>query len=255
MDDDAIKRRVQAGFARTADQYVNSPTHARGPDLPRLAELAQTTRAQRALDVATGAGHTLLALAPHVREAVACDLTPEMLATARRLADQAGCRNATFVAADVEALPFASASFDVVTCRIAAHHFPRPDRAVAEMARVLRPDGLLLLVDNVAPADPALDAWINQLERVRDPGHVRALPIHEWLAHFAAAGLAGSVDRTWNSEIDFDNWVQRAGGETRAAIEQELVQAPAAAVADFQIRRDPWRLVLHKALLAGRHRC
>lgn len=253
VDDAAIKRQVQAGFARTAAQYVTSPTHAKGPDLPRLAELAQTTRRQRALDVATGAGHTALALAPWVTEVVACDLTPEMLATARHQAHLAGLSNVSFTPADVEALPFPDASFDVITCRIAAHHFPRPGLAVAEMARVLRRGGLLLLVDNVAPPDPALDAWINHLERVRDPGHVRELPIAEWAAHFAAAGLGCTVDRTWDTEIDFDNWIERAGGETRAAVEQALATAPPEAVADFRVRRDPWRFVLHKALLIGQH--
>jgi ubiquinone/menaquinone biosynthesis C-methylase UbiE len=149
------RRRVREQFGATAEDYVASRTHAAGDDLAQLVAWAEGGPAKRALDVATGGGHTALALAPHYGRVVASDLTPRMLATARAFIRARGGANVAPACADAEALPFRDAAFDAVTCRIAPHHFGDPARFVREAARVLRPGGLFLLEDSVVPDDPA----------------------------------------------------------------------------------------------------
>ncbi len=189
MDDRAIKNLVQEQFGAAAQGYVASAGHARGGDLARLVELARPRGDERMLDIATGGGHTALAFAPHVREVVASDLTPRMLAAAEAFIRGQGVTNVLFEPADAEELPFADTSFDIVTARIAPHHFPNPRRFVHQAARVLRPGGLFLLDDNMAPEDAELDAFMNRFEQWRDPSHVRAYTVGEWRGWMADAGL------------------------------------------------------------------
>src|ERR1700738_3371934 len=115
------KARVQDYFSRTAESYVASTSHRTGADLARLIELGEWDKQQQALDIATGGGHTALAVAPLVAQITVSDLTPTMLETARAFILSQGVTNAVFVEADAEHLPFPAASFDRVTCRIAPH--------------------------------------------------------------------------------------------------------------------------------------
>ena len=145
------KRLSQDRFGRYAASYVSSWSNAGGPDLERLVELAGGHPGREALDVATGGGHTALAIAPYVARVVATDITEPMLEAAREFILARGAHNVDFRLADAEDLPFPGGGFDLVTCRIAAHHFPDPARFVAEVVRVLRPGGLFLLQDQVTP--------------------------------------------------------------------------------------------------------
>jgi SAM-dependent methyltransferase len=187
-------RRVQAQFGAIAAAYVTSPGHAGGEDLERLLAWGRALAPARVLDVATGGGHTALALAGVARHVVAYDVTEPMLRAARGLLRQRGAA-AAFVAGDVEALPFADGVFDVVTCRIAAHHFASPAAAVREVRRVLRPGGSFLLQDILGHDDAEAAAFITEVERRRDPSHVRAYRAVEWRAFLRAAGLT-TIDET-----------------------------------------------------------
>ena len=226
---DAVKARVKRQFGQSAASYVTSPGHASGDDLALVVELAQPLATDRALDIATGGGHTAIALAPRVAEVVASDLTPEMLAAARELASSRRVDNLSFALADAEALPFEGQSFDIVTARIAPHHFPRPQLFIREAARVLRPGGRLVLDDNMAPPDPDLDAYMNEFELRRDPSHVRAHTREEWVAWMEEAGL--EIDHV--SEIrfkrhDWHDWTSRSQmtPEAKADLEQWLLSGP-----------------------------
>src|SRR5947208_3541287 len=148
------KTQVQDYFSRTAESYVASFSHKGGDDLQRLIELGEWNPQLQALDIATGGGHTALAVAPHVAQIMATDLTPRMLEKAREFLLAQGVTNAQFQVADAEQLPFPAESFDRVTCRIAPHHFPTMAQAVQEVARVLKPGGLYLLIDCMAPSEP-----------------------------------------------------------------------------------------------------
>jgi ubiquinone/menaquinone biosynthesis C-methylase UbiE len=195
----ASKSLVQERFGAFAATYATSRSHAKGNSLARLLELAAPQPASVTLDVATGAGHVALAVAPHVAHVVASDLTPQMLQVARGLACERGLGNMSVAEMRAEALPFADATFDLVTCRIAPHHFDDVGRFVAESARVLRPGGVFGVVDNISP-DPSImdgdaaalsaaaDAY-NAFERFRDPSHVRCLTLTEWRSLTAAAGF------------------------------------------------------------------
>lgn len=233
-----VKQRVQAQFGAAAERYVASAGHAKGDDLAQLVALAGLRGHERVLDVATGGGHTALAFAPHASEVVASDLTPDMLAAAERFVRGQGAQNVRFELADAEALPFADAGFDVVTVRIAPHHFPDPARFVAEVARVLRPGGIFLLDDNVAPEDADLATFINRVDAWRDPSHVRCLPVSEWRALIEAAGLdVEHVSDVLVKSYDFAPWAERMAMPVaeQAALERWLLAAPEACVAAFQI--------------------
>jgi ubiquinone/menaquinone biosynthesis C-methylase UbiE len=224
---DLVKRQ----FGAHAEEYVSSVHHATGESLGRLLELVEPQPGWRALDIATGGGHTALAVAPHVREVVATDLTPEMLAAAKRFIRGKGITNVNFRLADATALPFADGEFDLVTCRIAPHHFPDCAQFVRETARVLRPGGVAAMVDNVVPQDIAAARHINALEKVRDPSHNWAYTAADWLGFFAAAGLETTRSEIFTKTRDFDYWINMQGVDERrrAQVRLLILQAPAAA--------------------------
>jgi ubiquinone/menaquinone biosynthesis C-methylase UbiE/extradiol dioxygenase family protein len=225
---EVIKDRVRAAFGAAAESYVTSERHRSGDDLALLVEWAQPVPSDRALDISTGGGHTARAVAPHVSSVAVTDLTPRMLATARAFLAEQGVTNATYVIADAERLPFLDASFDLVTVRIAPHHYADAPRAMREMARVLAPGGRLLFIDNIAPEDTELDQIMNDWERRRDPSHVRAYTETEWRSLLAEAGLSVTRSETRRKAYLFAGWVERMSlpeGE-RAALEADMLAAP-----------------------------
>jgi ubiquinone/menaquinone biosynthesis C-methylase UbiE/catechol 2,3-dioxygenase-like lactoylglutathione lyase family enzyme len=236
-DSEAIKERVREAFGETAAAYVASPGHAGGADLNRLVELAAPTLSDRALDVSTGGGHTALALAPHVARVTASDLTPRMLAAARDFLTTNGVTNADYVIADAEQLPFLDASFDLVTVRIAPHHYASLATAVREMAHVLTPGGRLLVIDNIEPEDATLDALLNHWEKWRDPSHVRNYTASEWRRYLTDAGLEISDAEVQRKTHDFAPWVERMRmpPAESARLEAEMLAAPPEAPAYFEI--------------------
>jgi ubiquinone/menaquinone biosynthesis C-methylase UbiE len=182
------------------------------------------------LDVATGAGHTAAAFAPHVARAVASDITQEMLAEAGKIAASKGLANMETATADAEALPFADAQFDLVTCRIAPHHFPDIPLFVSEVRRVLKPGGTFALVDNIAPdaeSTPGFssaelrDAALtyNAFEKIRDPSHGRCLGMAEWSEVITDTGFEIVHKERIGKDMEFQTWTNRLGS-TPATIER-----------------------------------
>jgi len=204
-----LKESVQRQFGAVAANYASSWVHRGGPDLTAMLEAADLRGSERVLDVGCGAGHTALAFAPDAAEVVALDLTEPMLEQGRQLARERGLTNLRFERGDVESLPFADASFDRVTSRYSAHHYPAPERALAEIRRVLRPGGRFLLVDIVAPETPTADTFLQAIELLRDPSHVRDHRISEWVAMLEAAGFDAERCGTFPCDIDFTAWIQR----------------------------------------------
>ncbi|MDH3684249.1 MAG: methyltransferase domain-containing protein [Acidimicrobiia bacterium] len=219
---------VRRQFGANATNYATSPVHAKGASLARLVDELHPDPDWRVLDIATAAGHTAFAVAPHVNEVIATDVTPEMLAVARTGAAERALTNITFEPADAEALPFDAASFDAATCRIAPHHFPRPPRFVAEVARVLRSGGVFGLVDNVVPDDLVAARFANDWEQRRDPSHVRCLSLDEWLALLTASGLAIRHAELLAKRMAFVAWVDNmdVAPELRADLLHALETAP-----------------------------
>lgn len=242
--DDAQKRRVRQQFAGTGSAYVTSGLHAAGDDLPRMRTVAQPQRTDHVLDIATGGGHVALAFAPRVASVVATDLTPEMLDRAAAFIQSKGVTNVTFQVADAEALPFADDQFNIVTCRIAPHHFPHPDRFVHEVARVLAPGGRFVLIDSTVPAGP-VGRRFNEFERLRDPSHVRSLTDQEWLHLLQTNGLTVQAIEHFPRRHDFADWTQRADVPEAdlTALAQRLLDAPPAVQSAFKVERQGDRLI------------
>jgi SAM-dependent methyltransferase len=170
---------------------------------------AELTGRERVLDLGCGTGHTTLAFAARCDHAEGLDLTVPMLEEGRRMAADRGAANIGFREGDAADLPYPDASFDVVTSRLSAHHYTRPEQAVREAARVLAPGGRLLLIDSVSPQGWAEDTFFNTFELLRDPSHVRNHSTSQWCGMLEAAGFSAEVLRTWNIRIDFASWVAR----------------------------------------------
>jgi ubiquinone/menaquinone biosynthesis C-methylase UbiE len=215
-------------FGAHADEYVKSTHHAKGESLDRLIALTAPRPEWRVLDVATGGGHTALALAPLVREVVATDLTPEMLKAARKFLLSKGARNVEFREADATALPFPDSEFDLATCRVAPHHFPDVGRFVKELFRVVRPGGFAVVIDNMVPEDRESADYINNFEKTRDPSHNWSYAESDWIRFFQEAGFVGLHVEFFRKARDFDEWtaMQGVGGETKERLRAMLADAP-----------------------------
>ncbi len=213
MTNQNIKASVKQQFSQVAANYSVSQVHAMGEDLQRMVAAANLRGDERVLDAGCGAGHTALTFAPHVREVVAFDLSDEMLAQVEALAAQRGITNIRTQRGDVENMPFADGEFDLVTSRYSAHHWPHPERALAEIRRVLVDAGdhrgRFLLSDIVGFDDYIADSYLQAIEILRDPSHVRDHTVTQWLAMFEAAGFAPELVTEWPVPLDFDDWVER----------------------------------------------
>lgn len=239
---EAHARRVHAQFGGSAAASVTSAGHAAGEDLDRLVAWGAARRPDRVLDLATGGGHTALPFAAIARRVVAVDLTEPMLRAAREHVQARGGAHIEFVAADTSALPFGDGAFDVVTCRTAAHHFADVAAAVRQIQRVLRPGGAFLLQDILGHDDPDANAFITNVEKRRDPSHVRSYRAAEWKAFLRAAGLTVIDDAVVRKERVWDEWTGRARMtvEARRELEAFVRQAPerCRAAFDFKLTDD-----------------
>jgi SAM-dependent methyltransferase len=231
MDD---KDKVRAFFTEKAADYSRNESQKAGPDLVLLLDRISPVGDELLLDVATGVGHTAIALAPRVRHVVGVDLTPRMEEEFTRNAAAAGVTNVEFVVGDAESIGYPDGNFHFVTCRRALHHFPDPGKAVAEVARVLRPGGVAAFADMTTPDQPAGADLVNGIEKDRDSSHGRALPPAEWREVVTAAGLAvESVDLLLD-RIAWNDWLSPVapGGEEDAAARETVALASDAAKAE-----------------------
>ena len=259
---------VQQQFGANASNYVTSAVHAKGASLQRVVELVAPQPGWHALDVATGAGHMALAFAPRVARVIASDITPEMLAEAGKLASAKGLANVETAIADAEALPFEAKRFDLVSCRIAPHHFASIPRFIAEVARVLKPGGTFALVDNIAPdtattpsfgpdALAAADVLYNLFERTRDPSHGRALTAGAWRGLLDGCELEVVHEEIMPKAMTFRAWCRTMTVPPAVVADLErTLAAPAPCLGAFlQPRREPdgdWVFMLRELVVIAR---
>lgn len=186
---DANQTEVAAQFNRQSDRYGKTHILADTSDVTAALSGLAGPAGGAALDVATGGGHTALWLARHGWRVTAGDIAQRMLENARQLAAEAGCAIETRLF-PAEEMPFPEHSFDLVTVRVAPHHFSSPGEFVTEAARVLKPGGHFLLIDGSVPDDdPATEEWLHQVEKWRDPGHGRFLSRPAWETLVRGANL------------------------------------------------------------------
>jgi ubiquinone/menaquinone biosynthesis C-methylase UbiE len=211
------KQTVQTQFGANAENYARSAVFARSESLTEMIEVVHAQPTWEALDVATGGGHCAFAFAPLVKHVIATDITVPMLRAAERVAQERGLSNIRFEQADAESLNYPDGCFDLVTCRIAAHHFGDVGQSVREMARVCKPGGLVAVIDGIAPSERAAADEINAWEIARDPSHVALLTINGWSSLFCAANLDGVHLSKHLMELDFDDHMGRAGVDAQTA--------------------------------------
>jgi SAM-dependent methyltransferase len=206
-------------FARSAEIMAARAERAAPELTERLRTFCVLGGDERALDAGTGAGTFALALAPSVREVVGVDPVPELLEEARRLAPAGGAANITFVEGDATALPFEAGSFDLAACARTLHHVRRPELVVAELTRVVRPGGKILLVDQLASLDPLEGFARDRLERLRDPSHQRTLSDQDVRGLLEANWLVLRRSQVDREELDAGRYLDLAAceGEAREA--------------------------------------
>jgi SAM-dependent methyltransferase len=194
-------------WSNLGDNYAASDVHKFGPSLAKLIALARPNEHDICLDVGTGAGHTAVALAQSAKKVYGLDPSEGM-----RKAAQEGygyLRNLEFVPGSSEATSFPDNTFDLVTARHTLHHHPSMPRTLAEIKRVLKPNGRLVIVDEITPNESVND-WYHALEVTRDPTHLRAYYVDEWKVFIKDAGLTwvvGDTDTTYR--LDIESWIQR----------------------------------------------
>lgn len=209
------KKLSKERYSQFAEGYVTSLTHAKGADLNMLLDIAKPQTNWRVLDVATGGGHTALKFAPHVKKVVASDLTPKMLEKAEQFITSQGIKNVDFEVADAENLPFEDEQFDLVTCRIAPHHFPDVAKFVQESARVLKTGGLLLIQDHVLSENTDIANIADSFEKLRDPSHNQAYSASAWINFFEIAGLRVNFTHELTKRHQFLDWSARQGNDVQ----------------------------------------
>ena len=218
------KTLVQEQFGKTAAHYLTSTPHALGKSLERLVTLTAPQKDWRALDIATGGGHVAYTFAPHVARVWATDITQEMLDMVKLEAAKRGLGNIRTTYAKAEQLPFDDGSFDLVTCRIAPHHFDSIPEFLTEAYRVLKPGGVFAVVDNVVPAGSIGD-YVNAFERFRDPSHLRAWTMDEWRAAIKQAGFTLGHEEQIYKKMEFKSWANRYDDIMKRLLRAMLTEA------------------------------
>jgi ubiquinone/menaquinone biosynthesis C-methylase UbiE len=224
---------VTRQFGARAEAYVESSVHAQGADLDQAAALLQGQSTARVLDLGCGGGHVSFRAAPLVAEVTAYDLSVDMLAAVARVAAERGFANIATQQGRAETLPFPDAHFDVVLSRYSAHHWHGFGQALAEARRVLRPGGRALFMDVVSPGLGLLDTYLQGIELIRDPSHVRDYSLAEWTDALAVAGFALKSVTARRLHLDFATWVARIAtpqiqSETIRALQMQMSEDVAA---------------------------
>src|SRR5450432_2765943 len=221
----------QEQFGKNAAGYLTSTPHALGKSLERLVALTSPQKTWRALDIATGGGHVAYTFAPHVERVWATDITQEMLDMVKAEAAKRGMANVRTAYAKAEALPFEDASFDLVTCRIAPHHFDSIPAFLGEVHRVLKANGVIAVVDNVVPEGSVGD-YVNAFERFRDPSHLRAWTMGEWRQELEKHGFRVAHEEELLKTMEFASWAGRHDA-TMQALLRAMLKETTPAVKDF----------------------
>lgn len=193
-------------FSKNADSYANSVSHRKGEDLSQLVKSLGLSGKETAIDLASGTGFTAIALSPYASKVVAYDGTEEMLEKAKNLAAEQNIGNIEFVVGDVLELPFPEATFDVITCRRAAHHFMDKKKFLSEAFRVLKRGGKMGLVDMAVP-DTDGNNIFNHIEIIRDSSHIAAEKVSTWKELMEVTGFHLLEIRTSKEEYTIERWL------------------------------------------------
>ncbi len=222
---------VRESFTTQAKAFAENPWVTDEERIRRLVAAARLKGHERVLDIACGPGYIAEAFARGAKEAIGVDLTAAMLAIAEERTKQRGVNNVSFRIGDVQKLAFGEDEFDVVVCRLALHHMVNPENVVQEMTRVCKRDGTVLVEDIFGSEHPKRAAYQNRWEKLRDPSHVRVLPISEVLRIFRAAGMETDGLATYQDLLpEVDRWLattktpEKDANETKRLLQQDRAQ-------------------------------
>lgn len=227
---------IRAEFAQQTEVFAHAGALRSEQALGVLADLVPDDREADWLEVASGSGMVSRAIAGRVGSVHGVDLTPAMVAKAEEVAREEGVGNISFGVGDATALELDDDSFDGALTRFSLHHIPLPGRVLAEMARVVRPGGWVVLADHLTDADADAAAWHEEIERLRDPSHWACLTRERLLAAGAAAGLELDEERVVPLELDYEDWLRRSsGGPAAAPLIDRLLAEPPPAAESFRV--------------------
>ncbi len=242
MSSEAHSSLILDQFTRQATPFSTASAITDAGALRMIVDAAEPGPDDTMLDVACGGGIVVCAFAPHLRQATGIDMTPAMLDRARRLAAEKGIANVTWQQGDVGSLPWPDGFFTIVVSRFAVHHFPDPSAVLREMVRVCAPGGCIVVADTCASSDPVKAALFNRLEKLRDPSHVRALPLAELHGLYRTAGLPKPQTQFYELRDSVKNLLARSfpdpgddakiAGMFAASVEDDSLGIPVRRVGD-----------------------
>jgi ubiquinone/menaquinone biosynthesis C-methylase UbiE len=243
---DSIQHAAQEQFQKQSHRYAKGHILEDTRDLGGALEGLPIPAGAQALDIATGAGHAAFHLARLGYHVTASDLTPGMLQRVNEGAEERGLAVATREHS-AEALPYPDGAFQIVTCRVAPHHFSSPASFVRESARVLAPGGWFVVIDGTVPDDfPEAEAWMHRVEKLRDPSHNRLLPPREWRTLCEQSGLTVTkLDVAFRKQPDLEWYFSAANTppENRTAVRSLIATAGESIRAEYRLAEEEGKIV------------
>lgn len=246
---------IRAEFTHQTESFARNRIATAAETLGVVVDLVPEDREASWLEVACGPAAISRGLAAKVGRVQGVDLTPAMVEKAGEEAAAEGIGNAEFAVGDATALEFDDASFDGAVTRFSFHHIPAPRRVLAEMARVVRPGGWVIVSDLLTDEDAEAQAWHQEIERLRDPSHWATMTPARLRAMGEAAGLELESEQTIPVELDYEDWLERgSGGEAAATVIDRLLEEAPARAGCFQVSGEPGerRLLFQTMLLRWR---
>ncbi|MFC6719077.1 class I SAM-dependent methyltransferase [Natrialbaceae archaeon GCM10025896] len=216
---------MREAFTEQAEAYARNSSITDSERIDRLVTVSGAGPRSRVLEVATGPGHVAFGFADVCEDVVGIDLTKAPLSIAAEQKRNRSVDNVEFLQGDAESVPCSDNSFDIVVCRFALHHLENPSDVLQQMTRVCRPGGTIAVEDLVVSEHTRRGNYQNEFERLRDPSHVRALPISDLLRTVAEQGIEVEDVRSGALIPEVETWLSNAETpESRAKTVREMIR-------------------------------
>lgn len=210
MNTKSHSEQVSSQFGSNAQSYIESPVHATGPDLDFMKQLVGKRPNDVALDIGCGGGHVSFQLASLVKSVVAADLSPAILQAVEAESRRRNLSNISTLLSGAETLAPTPASFDLAVTRYSAHHWRSVDTGLRRIHEALKPEATTIFIDTISHEDPLIDTWLQSVELIRDPSHVRNYTLEEWKEKVTAAGFHVTDTQLFSMRMEFTSWTARS---------------------------------------------